>query len=189
MLATFFDVKRAFDTVWHSKLLDKLGKIGVSGRMYKFIASFLSNRSLQVKIGQSFSKEHFLDMGVPQGSVIAPTLFSIMLHDITTLDLDGAVLSQFADDIALWETNKPKYTKHSKNLERFQKKVDLLVNYMENNGFALSPEKTVFSHHAPVFAAWVKNIPLQTWFARKKCGVQKDLTQRLFPCVKRKIFG
>ena len=144
MLATFFDVKRAFDTVWHSKLLDKLGKIGVSGRMYKFIASFLSNRSLQVKIGQSFSKEHFLDMGVPQGSVIAPTLFSIMLHDITTLDLDGAVLSQFADDIALWETNKPKYTKHSKNLERFQKKVDLLVNYMENNGFALSPEKTVF---------------------------------------------
>ena len=116
MLATFFDVKRAFDTVWHSKLLDKLGKIGVSGRMYKFIASFLSNRSLQVKIGQSFSKEHFLDMGVPQGSVIAPTLFSIMLHDITTLDLDGAVLSQFADDIALWETNKPKYTNHSKNL-------------------------------------------------------------------------
>ena len=144
LLATFFDVKRAFDTVWHSKLLDKLGKIGVSGRMYNFIASFLSNRSLQVKIGQSLSQKHFLDMGVPQGSVIAPTLFSIMLHDISTLELSGAILSQFADDIALWETNSPKFTNHSKNLERFQEKVDLLVNYMEENGFALSPEKTVF---------------------------------------------
>lgn len=144
LLATFFDVKRAFDTVWHSKLLDKLGKIGVSGRMYNFIASFLSNRSLQVKIGQSISQEHFLDMGVPQGSVIAPTLFNIMLHDISTLQLNGAILSQFADDIALWETNRPRFNKHSKNLERFQGKVDLLVEYMKNNGFSLSPEKTVF---------------------------------------------
>ena len=112
--------------------------------MYNFIASFLSNRSLQVKIGQSISQEHFLDMGVPQGSVIAPTLFNIMLHDISTLQLDGAILSQFADDIALWETNKPKFNKHSKNLERFQEKVDLLVKYMKDNGFSLSPEKTVF---------------------------------------------
>ena len=88
--------------------------------MYNFIASFLSNRSLQVKIGQSISQEHFLDMGVPQGSVIAPTLFNIMLHDISTLQLDGAILSQFADDIALWETNNPKFNKHSKNLERFK---------------------------------------------------------------------
>ena len=144
LLATFFDVKRAFDTVWHSKLLDKLGKLGVSGRMYNFIASFLSNRSLQVKIGQSLSQKHFLDMGVPQGSVIAPTLFSIMLHDISTLELNGAILSQFADDIALWETNRPKFTNHPKNLKRFQEKVDLLVRYMEENGFALSPEKTVF---------------------------------------------
>ena len=144
LLATFFDVKRAFDTVWHSKLLDKLGKIGVSGRMYNFIASYLSNRSLQVKIGQSLSQKHFLDMGVPQGSVIAPTLFSIMLHDISTLELKGAILSQFADDIALWETNQPKFTNHPKNLERYQEKVNLLVSYMEENGFALSPEKTVF---------------------------------------------
>ena len=144
LLATFFDVKRAFDTVWHSKLLHKLGKIGISGRMYNFIASFLSNRSLKVKVGQSLSQEHFLDMGVPQGSVIAPTLFSIMLHDISTLELKEAILSQFADDIALWETNRPNFTNHQKNLERFQEKVDLLVNYMEENGFALSPEKTVF---------------------------------------------
>ncbi|KAK7507786.1 hypothetical protein BaRGS_00000751, partial [Batillaria attramentaria] len=73
---------RAFDTVWHAKLLDKLSSIGISGRLYQFVQAFLADRRISVRVGASLSDEHTLDMGVPQGSVIAPTLFSVMLHDI-----------------------------------------------------------------------------------------------------------
>nr|KAG5695960.1 hypothetical protein BaRGS_017541 [Batillaria attramentaria] len=82
VVTTFFDIKRAFDTVWHAKLLDKLSSIGISGRLYQFVQAFLADRRISVRVGASLSDEHILDMGVPQGSVIAPTLFSVMLHDI-----------------------------------------------------------------------------------------------------------
>ncbi|KAK7490561.1 hypothetical protein BaRGS_00018164, partial [Batillaria attramentaria] len=82
LVTTFFDIKRAFDTVWHAKLLDKLSSIGISGRLYQFVQAFLADRRISVRVGASLSDEHTLDMGVPQGSVIAPTLFSVMLHDI-----------------------------------------------------------------------------------------------------------
>ena len=46
MFSTFFDIKRAYDSVWHAKLLNKLTKIGITGRMYFFIESFLKDREI-----------------------------------------------------------------------------------------------------------------------------------------------
>ncbi|KAL8588285.1 hypothetical protein ACOMHN_049313 [Nucella lapillus] len=103
-VATFFDIKKAFDSVWHAKLLNKMGALGITGRMYNFIQTFLDSREITVKVGPSVSRSHILDMGVPQGSVIAPTLFSIMLHDIlTTLQPQKKppTISLFADDLAI----------------------------------------------------------------------------------------
>jgi hypothetical protein len=85
--ATFFDIKGAYDTVWHDKLLCKLIKIGLSGHMYNFIKQFLTKRQMRVRVGQAYSPKHELDAGVPQGSVIAPTLFNIMLYDFNKVDL------------------------------------------------------------------------------------------------------
>ncbi|KAL8583342.1 hypothetical protein ACOMHN_057628 [Nucella lapillus] len=104
-IATFFDIKKAFDSVWHAKLLNKIGALGITGRMYNFIQTFLDSLEITVKVGPSVSRSHILDMGVPQGSVIAPTLFSIMLHDImTTLrpQYKPLTISLFADDLAIW---------------------------------------------------------------------------------------
>ena len=72
--------------------------MGVSGRMYQFIKAFLDSRQMAVKVGEAVSRTHTLDMGVPQGSVIAPTLFCIMLHDIETANRPGLQLALFADD-------------------------------------------------------------------------------------------
>ena len=144
VFSVFFDVKRAYDSVWHGKLLHKIQNIGISGHMFSFIESFILNRSLQVKIGSHVSQSHEIDMGVPQGSVIAPILFNIMLHDIGTLDLKDSHLVQFADDLALWHVFSPKNHSISLNEERFQSKVDLLTKYLQTNGFSLSQEKTQF---------------------------------------------
>nr|KAG5704412.1 hypothetical protein BaRGS_024267 [Batillaria attramentaria] len=151
VVTTFFDIKRAFDTVWHAKLLDKLSSIGISGRLYQFVQAFLADRRTSVRVGASLSDEHTLDMGVPQGSVIAPTLFSVMLHDIEAkVGRPDIKMSLYADDLAIWTelpTQLPGKTAFTKKLyerwrTKFQSCVDDIQGYMGQNGFQLSPEKT-----------------------------------------------
>ncbi|KAL8586955.1 hypothetical protein ACOMHN_062366 [Nucella lapillus] len=64
-VATFFDIKKAFDSVWHAKLLNKMGALGITGWMYNFIQTFLDSKEITVKVGPSVSRSHILDMGVP----------------------------------------------------------------------------------------------------------------------------
>ena len=142
-VATFFDIKRAFDTVWHAKLLDKMQALGITGRLYKFVQTFLDSRRMAVKVGDSKSKSHTLDMGVPQGSVVAPTLFSIMLHDIQRVSRPGLSISLYADDLAIWADCPANKNHRRQALERFRQSIDRIQTYMKSNGFELSAEKTV----------------------------------------------
>ena len=88
-------------------------------------------------------------MGVPQGSVIAPLLFNIVVHDVDTAVKGKVVLTMYADDLAIWtdthirrlHTNSS-WLKHSMKL--FQEAGDGVVHFMQVNGFALSSQKTVF---------------------------------------------
>ena len=98
---------------------------------------------MAVKVGDSKSKSHTLDIGVPQGSVVAPTLFSIMLHDIQRVGRPGLRISLYADDLAIW-ADCPANKNHRRHaLERFRQSVDHIQTYMKSNGFELSAEKTV----------------------------------------------
>ena len=72
LLTCFFDISRAYDQVWHAKLLQKLDKIGISGNMYNNIRSFPSDRLMQVRWKGATSTTKGVSMGVPQGSVIVP---------------------------------------------------------------------------------------------------------------------
>ena len=148
VLSTFYDIKRAYDTVWHAKLLDKLHKIGVSKNMYRFFQSFLRQRIIRVMVGSELSKAHILDMGIPQGSIAAPIAFSIMLSDINKLKLDRATISLYADDLAMWSTARYRRTTtnyfYRNELEAFQHNVNVIITYMEDNGFSLAADKTVF---------------------------------------------
>lgn len=143
LMATFFDIRRAFDTVWHGKLLDKLAKLGLSGRILGFVQEFLRDRTLAVRVGQSVSKSHSIDMGVPQGSIIAPILFSLMLHDIGQIGLEGGTMSLYADDLAFW-MEPVRHHMTEQNRLKYQAQIDKIAKYMLANGFELSHEKTVF---------------------------------------------
>lgn len=148
VLATFYDIKRAYDTVWHQKLLLKLSKLGISRNMYRFFEVFLKNRVIRVAVGSELSGAQNLDMGIPQGSIIAPLAFSVMLGDIHKLKLKNASLSMYADDLAMWATSRYRRTNTNSFLRNelinFQNNVNVIVEYMEQNGFALAPDKTVF---------------------------------------------
>jgi hypothetical protein len=78
----FLDVAKAFDTVWHDGLVYKLHTAGVSLAMVKLLNSFLEDRKFHAKIGNVLSAVREIEAGVPQGSVLSPTLYAIFTADI-----------------------------------------------------------------------------------------------------------
>ncbi len=73
--------------------------------MFSFIDNFIENRTFQVKVGTEMSNTKTLQNGTPQGSIISPLLFLIMINDIH-IGNNGAELSLFADDSAVYESGK-----------------------------------------------------------------------------------
>ena len=146
ILATFFDVSKAYDQVWHTRLLYKLKNIGLSGHMYDYIKCFLSNRTIQTRVGATYSTYRTLNMGIPQGSVIAPILFNILIHDLPKSVSKNVTLVQYADDICMWmnvtlkKSTPQRIQNYIKRL--YQNELDSIGQYMLNNGLSLSSEKT-----------------------------------------------
>ena len=97
----FIDLKKAFDSVWIDALLYKLHKFGVHGRAWHWIRAFLSNRRLRVSQSGQQSEWFDITAGVPQGSVLAPTLFLVFINDLAESLHHDTVSAMYADDISL----------------------------------------------------------------------------------------
>ena len=97
--AVALDKSKACDRVWHAGLLHKLGSYGISGQIFGLI-SFLSNRQLQVVLDGKTSQEYPVNAGVPQGSILGPTLFILYINDFP--DYFICNIAVYADDITLY---------------------------------------------------------------------------------------
>ena len=74
----FIDLRKAFDTINHDILSNKLSIIGFSDHIVKQFQSYLSNRKFTVNLENSFSEVSSISCGVPQGSILGPLLFLIL---------------------------------------------------------------------------------------------------------------
>jgi hypothetical protein len=101
--AVSLDIEKAFDTKWHLGLQYKLYKLIFSASLIKLISSFLSERKFRVAVEGEMTTPRDMEAGVPQGSFIFPTLYSIYINDTT--QTPGVYLGLFADDTCIYATD------------------------------------------------------------------------------------
>ena len=98
--AVALDISKAFNRVWHAGILHKLKSYGISGQIFGLISSFLRNRRLRVVLDGKSSQEYPVNAGVPQGSILGPTLFLLYINDLA----DDVIcnIAIYADDTTLY---------------------------------------------------------------------------------------
>ena len=93
------DISKAFDRVWHASLLSKLPSFGFPPSLCLLMSSFLSNRSLSAVVDGATSSYFPINSGVPQGSVLSPTLFLLFINDLLCCTTNS--IHSYADDSTL----------------------------------------------------------------------------------------
>ena len=132
----FFDLAKAFDTVWHRGILRKLQVIfNIFDTPLKWIESYLSGRSQFVSVSGADSPKLPVLSGVPQGSILGPLLFVLHVNDLPS-HVSG--MSLFADDTAAL-----RHCKTVKQLEsELQDAINMIVTWMSSWRLQANVSKT-----------------------------------------------
>lgn len=101
IVAAFLDLKRAFETVDRSILLEKLKHCGIGGRVLSWFRSWLSNRTQRTQFRDRMSDPIDVNIGIPQGTPLSCLLFNIFFNDIVE-KVQFCEINLFADDVLMW---------------------------------------------------------------------------------------
>lgn len=134
----FLDLAKAFDTISRKILIRKLSYLGIRGTALDWFSSYLNNRTQRVVLDGQCSDPATVNFGVPQGSVLGPTLFIIYINDLCSTTLPQAKIFTYADDTAI--------VFHGKTWEELQACVEnglqVVANWLQNNLLTLNIKKT-----------------------------------------------
>ena len=128
------DFRKAFDTVPHKRLLAKLAQLGISGPVFQWLSSFLTERHQNVVVDGSVSEAEKVVSGVPQGTVLGPLLFLLYINDLPNLIHSQVRL--FADDCLLYRV-----IKHENDHVILQDDLKQLENWQDKWLMQFNPSK------------------------------------------------
>ena len=103
--ALFVDLSRAFDTVSHSPILDKLPALGISGNEKSWFTDYLFHRKMRVNYKGTLSTSTLIHCGVAQGSILGQLLFLLHFNELPSL-LKNCKMITYADDTVLYYSHK-----------------------------------------------------------------------------------
>ena len=175
----FLDIKKAFDSINHGILLNKMKKrFGISSTELKLFESYLSNREQQCSINEQLSSKKTITCGVPQGSILGPLLFLLYINDLPEC-LRSTPPCMYADDTQIFSSS------YDANELVIKLNSDLahVRNWLIENKLQLHPSKSKLmfigssynlnnknTEHPVV----VNNIPVSRTDTHKCLGVQVD---------------
>ena len=142
VVSVLLDLSKAFDTVDHQILINKLNKIGIRGISLQWIKSYLTNRVQYVEINGKKSTEQPITIGVPQGSILGPLLFLIYINDMSKCS-EKLSFVHFADDTTVF-IRGASVAGIVPALNAELQKVD---SWLCSNKLSLNLEKTVYMVH------------------------------------------
>ncbi|XP_075732659.1 uncharacterized protein LOC142775204 [Rhipicephalus microplus] len=143
------DLKKAFDNVRHDAILRTIDRLNLGMRVYNYVRDFLTGRTARMRVGQLESNQ--INIGssdTPQGSVISPMLFNLVLLRLPERlhQIDGLHHTLYADDITIWTT-----TGSDGEIEdRLQAAIECVEHYLVGTGLTCSAEKSELLLYRPV---------------------------------------
>jgi hypothetical protein len=142
-IAITIDMSKAFDTVNHHRLINKLLSTDTPATITKFISNYIKGRKAFTTYNNCISKQRIIRTGVPQGGVLSPSLFNLYLSDLPTPPT-GVNTVSYADDI----TPLSSHYQLKEAETQLQPYLDILYNWTATNQLKINPDKcaaTVFS--------------------------------------------
>ena len=164
----YLDYRKAFDSVPHKRLLQKLTLYGINGSTLIWIENFLTLRTTRVGVRGYFSGWFQVLSGVPQGSVLGPLLFLLFVNELPSWIVNS--MRMFADDTKVWA-----YIRSTEDSQSLQKDLDSLTTWSNEWLLHFNPDKCKIMHIGHKFDTKYYMLDDSRKVELQSTSVEKDL--------------